>query len=115
MTIAKRLVNSLRATDIVGRLGGDEFIVWLDMLPEPIDIEHKINQLLTNIKQPIIIGKHTLEVGASIGISVLPEHGLNSRELITAADTAMYQAKADHSIEYCFYAGSYGVSTLATS
>ncbi|MGP1721815.1 HAMP domain-containing protein [Shewanella frigidimarina] len=115
MTIAKRLVNSLRATDIVGRLGGDEFIVWLDMLPEPIDIEHKINQLLTNIKQPIIIGNHTLEVGASIGISVLPEHGLNSRELITAADTAMYQAKADHSIEYCFYAGSYGVSTLATS
>jgi diguanylate cyclase (GGDEF)-like protein len=115
MTIATRLVNHLRTTDMVGRFGGDEFIVWLDMLTEPIDIDHKIHQLLACIKQPIIIGQHILHVGASIGISVLPKHGLNSRELISAADTAMYQAKADNSIEFCYYTGTHGASALATT
>ncbi|MBB1320981.1 MULTISPECIES: diguanylate cyclase domain-containing protein [unclassified Shewanella] len=115
MTIANRLVNNLRTTDIVGRLGGDEFIIWLDMITEPIDIKNKINQLLSSIKQPITIGEHTLQVGASIGISVLPDDGLNSRELISAADTAMYQAKADHRTEFCFYTDDHRVSALATS
>jgi diguanylate cyclase (GGDEF)-like protein len=115
MIIASRLVNNLRATDMVGRFGGDEFIVWLDMITGPIDIEHKIHQLLDCIKQPIIIGQHILHVGASIGISMLPKHGLNSLELISAADTAMYQAKADRSIEFCFYTSNHGVSALATS
>ncbi|MGX9460912.1 diguanylate cyclase domain-containing protein [Shewanella sp. A14] len=105
ITIARRLMKNLRSTDILGRLGGDEFIVWLDMLSEPIDIEQKIHQLLATIKQPIIIEQHTLQVGASIGISLLPKNGLNSRELISAADTAMYQAKADNSIEFCYYHG----------
>jgi diguanylate cyclase (GGDEF)-like protein len=108
-------MSNLRATDIVGRLGGDEFVVWLDLIAEPIDIDQKLTQLLNLIKQPINIGPHTLEVGASIGVSVLPKHGLSSRELISAADTAMYQAKADNSIEYCYYAGDHGISTLANS
>jgi diguanylate cyclase (GGDEF)-like protein len=85
------------------------------MLTEPIYIDHKIHQLLACIKQPIIIGQHILHVGASIGISVLPKHGLNSRELISAADTAMYQAKADNSIEFCYYTGTHGASALATT
>ncbi|WP_350431777.1 diguanylate cyclase [Shewanella sp. H8] len=105
IVIAKRLVKNLRSTDIVGRLGGDEFIIWLDMLSEPIDLEQKIHQLLATIKHPIIIDQHTLHVGASIGISILPKNGLTSRELISAADTAMYQAKADNSIEFCYYHG----------
>ncbi|MGI2169691.1 diguanylate cyclase domain-containing protein [Shewanella sp. MF05960] len=115
VTLAQRLMSNLRTTDIVGRLGGDEFVVWLDLIAEPIDIDQKLTQLLNLIKQPINIGPHTLEVGASIGVSVLPKHGLSSRELISAADTAMYQAKADNSIEYCYYADDHGISTLASS
>ncbi|WP_445778679.1 diguanylate cyclase domain-containing protein, partial [Shewanella sp.] len=113
--IAQRLRNHLRSTDIVGRLGGDEFVVWLDLIAEPIDIDQKITQLLTVIKMPMNISTHQLEVGASIGISVLPKHGTTSRELISAADTAMYRAKADNSIEYCFYQSDHGVTVLANS
>ncbi|GGB46624.1 diguanylate cyclase [Shewanella inventionis] len=115
VTLAQRLVNNLRVTDIVGRLGGDEFVVWLDLLAEPVNIDQKLTLLLNIIKQPIDIGPHTLQVGASIGISVFPKHGISSRELISAADTAMYQAKADNSIEYCYFAGDHGVSALANS
>ena len=111
VTVANRLISKLRATDIVGRLGGDEFIVWLDIITDQTHIENKIQQLLNTIKYPIIIGEHTLQVGASIGISMLPKNGLNSRELISAADTAMYQAKADHNIEFCFYQGESDVTT----
>lgn len=115
VTIAQRLIKSLRSTDIAGRLGGDEFVVWLDLITEPINIDQKIEQLLNTIKKPIKIADHTLEVGASIGISILPKNGLSSRELISAADTAMYQAKAANHLDYCYYAGDHGVTILATS
>ncbi|GGP47548.1 diguanylate cyclase [Shewanella algicola] len=115
VTIAQRLIKNLRSTDIAGRLGGDEFVVWLDLISEPINIDQKIEQLLNTIKKPIKIADNTFEVGASIGISILPKNGLSSRELISAADTAMYQAKANHNLDYCYYTDDHGVTILATS
>jgi diguanylate cyclase (GGDEF)-like protein/PAS domain S-box-containing protein len=91
--IADLLRASLRAEDTIGRLGGDEYLV---IIP---DIIH--NESLTQIVEKIIqafahigpIEDKSVDIGASIGISVYPDNGINCDELIRDADLAMYEAK----------------------
>lgn len=101
--IANRLHDSLRNTDIVGRLGGDEFIVWLDIIEDKQFVIQKIEQLSALIMSPIDIGEHKLSVGASIGVSLLFTDGNTSELLIKTADVAMYQAKEHSDKSYYFF------------
>lgn len=90
--IAKRMRNTLRRSDLVARIGGDEFIIWL----EPINSREEICAVLEKIHAlgtDISWQGQRLEVGLSTGISLYPEHGDTLAELISAADNAMYQAK----------------------
>jgi diguanylate cyclase (GGDEF)-like protein len=101
--IANRLHDSLRSTDIVGRLGGDEFIVWLDIIEDKQFVIQKLEQLSALIMSPIDIGEHKLSVGASIGVSLLFTDGNTSELLIKTADVAMYQAKEQSDKSYYFF------------
>jgi diguanylate cyclase (GGDEF)-like protein len=101
--IANRLHDSLRNTDIVGRLGGDEFIVWLDIIEDKQFVIQKIEQLSALIMSPIDIGEHKLSVGASIGVSLLFTDGNTSELLIKTADVAMYHAKEHSDKSYYFF------------
>lgn len=90
--IAKRMRNTLRRSDLVARIGGDEFIIWLEPInsrEEVCAVLEKIHALGTDISWQ----GQRLEVGLSTGISLYPEHGDTLPELISAADNAMYQAK----------------------
>lgn len=90
--IAKRMRNTLRRSDLVARIGGDEFIIWL----EPINSREEVCAVLEKIHAlgaDIPWQGQRLEVGLSTGISLYPEHGVTLAELISAADNAMYQAK----------------------
>ncbi|BCV66786.1 GGDEF domain-containing protein [Shewanella carassii] len=90
--IAKRMRNTLRRSDLVARIGGDEFIIWLEPInsrEEVCAVLEKIHALGTDISWQ----GQRLEVGLSTGISLYPEHGDTLAELISAADNAMYQAK----------------------
>ncbi|WP_413172715.1 CHASE2 domain-containing protein [Anabaena azotica] len=91
--IAQRLSNALRVSDIISRLGGDEFTVILQSIANvqiPATVAEK---LLSVITEPIILDGHVIRVSASIGISIYPINADNSETLIKQADTAMYQAK----------------------
>jgi diguanylate cyclase (GGDEF)-like protein len=101
--IAKRLHDSLRNTDIVGRLGGDEFIVWLDVIEDKQFVIQKIKQLSALVMSPIDLAGHKLTVGASIGVSLLFTDGNTSELLIKTADVAMYQAKEHSETNYYFF------------
>jgi diguanylate cyclase (GGDEF)-like protein len=101
--IAKRLHDSLRNTDIVGRLGGDEFIVWLDIIEDKKFVIQKIEQLSALVTSPIDLAGHKLTVGASIGVSLLFTDGNTSELLIKTADVAMYQAKEHSERNYYFF------------
>lgn len=93
MTIAERLSNSLRASDTVSRLGGDEFTVILRAIPN-VQIAAKVaEKILSSITKPIVLDGYTIQVSASIGISVYPYNSQDSETLIKQADTAMYRAK----------------------
>ena len=90
--VALRLRRLARATDIVGRLSGDEFVM---LLP---DFEHgrltaAAEHILVALAQPFGVGGITLNPSVSIGISVFPENGRDMDTLLRHADMAMYQAK----------------------
>ncbi len=87
------LVNALRETDIIGRLGGDEFGV---ILPRShLDNAQRVaaNLLTTLSSLPVELGRHFTSVSASIGIVMFPTHGDLSSDLLAKADAAMYTAK----------------------
>ncbi|MHC5830470.1 MAG: diguanylate cyclase domain-containing protein, partial [Nostoc sp.] len=93
ITIAERLSNSLRASDTVCRLGGDEFTVILRTIPN-VQVAAKVaEKILSSINKPIVLDGDTIRVSASIGISVYPDNSQDSETLVKQADAAMYRAK----------------------
>ena len=91
--VAKQFQNSVRATDTVGRIGGDEFVVLLSQLSESDDILALANKLRQALQQPFVVDGHELSIFCSIGVAVYPENGTNAVALTKEADDAMYRAK----------------------
>jgi diguanylate cyclase (GGDEF)-like protein len=92
--VAEALVDAVYDTDIVSRLGGDEFICVLRDLPNPASAAKTALNVLQKIALPKAIGDRELFVTSSIGISVYPADGGSSEILMKHADIAMYQSKA---------------------
>jgi len=91
--VANRLDEQLRADDFVARLGGDEFAVIL-MHPQASRAASRVvRKLLTALSESFKLGRRRYAIGASIGISVYPDDGLDANTLLRQADLAMYQAK----------------------
>ena len=90
--VAKRLKKTIRNSDTVARLGGDEFAIIAPdtSSAEAFDFANKINAVLKDV---FTIDHQNLYVGASIGISIYPDDGIDSHTLMRHADTAMYTAK----------------------
>ena len=91
--VARRLQGQLRAADLVARLGGDEFVVLLSTLTQPEDCLLVADKLLLALAEPMLIGGHRLQVGASVGLARYPESGTDAAALLRSADAAMYAAK----------------------
>ena len=91
--IARRLRRSLRASDFLARLHGDEFVLILPEMDEQHQAGSMAQKLLGIVSDPITVTDTTVTVQASIGISMYPNDGTDARALLRAADTAMYAAK----------------------
>ncbi|NKX91111.1 diguanylate cyclase domain-containing protein [Nocardia coubleae] len=92
--VAQRLQRALRAEDVVGRLGGDEFLVLLAGHPQRTDLPRLIERLRVTMAEPIIASGHRLEVSASIGVTELGPHERRTPEAVLHdADLAMYRDK----------------------
>jgi predicted signal transduction protein with EAL and GGDEF domain len=105
--IATRLGALSRAGDTVARLGGDEFGIILNFVaPEHVAeaASALADRVIANVGQPIRIGDQTFEVGASIGIAICPDEGMDADTLLRAADMAMYRAKEEGRGKYRFFA-----------
>jgi len=92
-SIARRLVNCVRASDTVSRQGGDEFVILLAEADQWEDIATTARRVLHAVAEVHSIDQYDLHVTTSIGVSVFPDDGLDAETLIRNADTAMYQAK----------------------
>jgi len=102
-SIAKRLVDCVRASDTVSRQGGDEFVVLLSEMEQPEDAALTARRMLKAVAEAHPIDQHDLHVTTSIGLSVYPDDGLDAETLIKNADTAMYQAKENGRQSYQFF------------
>jgi len=90
--IARRLRTAVRESDTVARLGGDEFVL-LSMAERDGGAEAIVKRVLRALGRPMTIGRRTVHVRASIGVTLFPEHGADMESLIERADAAMYRAK----------------------
>ena len=101
--IAERLQSTLRETDTLSRIGGDEFTILIESLRHPNDAAFVAEKVLEIVKQPIKTGGYELGTTASIGIALYPDDGDETGTLVKNADSAMYLAKSMGKDSYRFY------------
>ncbi|MDN3579095.1 PAS domain S-box protein [Chitinimonas viridis] len=100
----ERLRNQVKATDLLGRLGGDEFTLVLENLPNPEMAADVANRVVDAMAQHFFIDGHEMFVTASVGVAVYPGDGHDAASLLKNADVAMYRAKQRGKNTYQFFA-----------
>jgi diguanylate cyclase (GGDEF)-like protein/PAS domain S-box-containing protein len=101
--VANRLLSSVRDSDTVARLSGDEFVLVLVNQPSLRFTLRMVERLRQGMTRPVVFGGNEIDVGAAIGVSVFPHDGNTAFELVRAADVAMYHAKATRKSEVHFF------------
>ncbi|MEB3230003.1 MAG: bifunctional diguanylate cyclase/phosphodiesterase, partial [Leptolyngbyaceae bacterium] len=107
--VAQRLQDSVRSSDMVAHLNGDEFVILLAHIIDPevvMLILQKVMQCWTEpfqIESQLNLETQEIYLTCSIGVSLFPEHGIDAPTLLRNADTAMYHAKSQGRNTYCFY------------
>ena len=101
--VATRLSESVRDTDTVSRLGGDEFLVVLPALTDADDIAPVLVKLMGRIGEVVEIDDQELNTSASIGIAIYPDDGADFETLLKKSDMAMYRAKESGRNTYRFF------------
>ena len=100
---AERLKSCVGKKDTVGRIGGDEFVIILEGIRSREDIDVVVKRIFAIVGQPVMYQGHSCVVGASIGISICPEHATDVDTLITCADNAMYVVKKTGRNNFSYY------------
>jgi diguanylate cyclase (GGDEF)-like protein len=93
--VAGRIQLATRETDVVSRLGGDEFTVMLANVSDDIHVSIIAKNILAQLSKPFVLQGHEIYTSASIGITITPTDGADVNTLLKNADMAMYEAK-DH-------------------
>lgn len=101
ISLAAELKNSFRETDIVGRIGGDEFFALMKDASDPSLVTKKAQNLLLTI-QKVCAQYPSIALSGSIGISTYPENGTTLEQLYDKADNALYQAKGKGKNQFVF-------------
>ncbi|WP_206732445.1 sensor domain-containing diguanylate cyclase [Janthinobacterium sp. 17J80-10] len=91
--VAARIHGCVRESDTVSRIGGDEFVVLLDVIHSLQNAEKLAEEICVAIRAPLVVASHTVQVSASIGIALHRQHGTDPVQLMRSADIAMYAAK----------------------
>jgi diguanylate cyclase (GGDEF)-like protein/PAS domain S-box-containing protein len=102
-TVADRLKGIISTTDTISRIGGDEFIIILSNLKSTSHAEKIAADTEKALRFTFIYDGNDLFIGASIGISIYPEHGMDADTLIKNADLAMYEVKNKGGYDYTIY------------
>lgn len=102
-SVATNLQSALRESDLVARIGGDEFVVVMSPFSTTNEVRILGNRLLTAISQPRVYNNLDVTVYASIGVSLFPNDATHIEKLIKSADEAMYRSKKSGKGKLQFY------------
>jgi len=100
--VGERLSYCVRESDLVGRIGGDEFVVVLSHINRPGDAGIVARKIIRKFSEPIEVNGVDCRIGVSIGIAIYPEHGGDESALLLAADEAMYRIKNRSKNDFCY-------------
>lgn len=100
ITVAGRILHSLRSSDIACRFGGDEFVIWLKNTRKE-DAKAIAQRILEQIVAPIQAADTLTHISVSIGISFFPEDGMGQGPLMNRCDERMYRAKSRGKNQFC--------------
>jgi diguanylate cyclase (GGDEF)-like protein/PAS domain S-box-containing protein len=90
---SSRLRRSVRSTDVVARVGGDEFVVMMPDITSIADVEQCATNLVSRLAPEILVDGHLVRVTGSVGVCVFPDFATDAKHLLKRADSAMYAAK----------------------
>jgi len=93
--VARRIADIVRETDMLARISGDEFLLFVHPVGGDEHILSIVENLLERLKQPFHVEGFEMFTSASIGVSIYPDHGRSYEELRRNADSPMYRAKSD--------------------
>jgi diguanylate cyclase (GGDEF)-like protein/PAS domain S-box-containing protein len=111
--VGRRLKVTMRKSDTVARIGGDEFVVLLPQIPNADEVAKFAQRILQAFREPFVFNGYRPNITTSIGIAVYPKDGRDIENLLKNADTAMYWAKEQGRDIYRFYDGSEAATLLA--
>ena len=93
INVGNRLLNCLRKSDTVARMGGDEFTILLRNVNNKESVHSLIKKIHKTLKKTIYLNSIECNINASIGVSIYPENGESSEGLLKYADSSMYAMK----------------------
>ena len=112
--LSDNLKSLLRSTDIVGRIGGDEFCVFMKDIPNRDIVHHKSAEICSVFKNFYGNSNITCPVSSSIGICIAPEHGTTFDELYKNADLALYASKHRGKNTFVFYSPEHCLDSFSS-
>jgi diguanylate cyclase len=95
--------GSARSRPLLARLAGDEFTIFFPRIGSIEDIERIARRIVLAISETFELCSHSVDIGASVGVAIAPEHGASIETLMRAADIAMYRAKSVGGGQYCLF------------
>jgi diguanylate cyclase (GGDEF)-like protein/PAS domain S-box-containing protein len=111
--VGRRLQASVRDSDTVARMSGDEFVLVLSNQPSLRFTLRMVERVRESFAIPVSFNGHEIPIGASVGVSLYPHDGNTAPELVRAADLAMYHGKGDGNQDVHFYSSDMKSSTDA--
>ncbi|HEX5259714.1 MAG TPA: EAL domain-containing protein [Sphingomicrobium sp.] len=98
--------GSPRTRPLLARLAGDEFTMFFPEIGSVEEIERIARRVVLAVSESFELSSHSVDIGASVGIAISPDHGIAIESLMRAADIAMYRAKQSGGGQYCLFNAS---------
>src|SRR3954452_19275876 len=103
VVVNAEFTGNARARPLLARLAGDEFTIFFPQIESPAEIERVARRVVLAIAEPFELSSHSVNIGASIGVAISPDHGASIESLMRAADIAMYRAKSSGGGQHCLF------------
>ena len=103
VVVTAELSETVSRRPLLARLAGDEFTIFFPQVDSVEDVERVARRVALAVSEPFELYGHSVDIGASIGVSVSPDHGTSIESLMRAADIAMYHAKSRGGGQHCLF------------
>ena len=103
VVVNAEFTGTARSRPLLARLAGDEFTMFFPEIESVAEIESIARRVVLAVSEPFELSAHSVDIGASIGVALSPDHGVSIEALMRAADIAMYRAKANGGGQHCLF------------